>query len=279
MPRLSPRRGAFTLIELLVVISIIALLVAILLPSLGAARRSARTVGCQSNIRNIGIAFVAYSVDHKDRLPATGKRFNANADMIGPQPDDRSWIGREAWPGVNHDGVLLDYLGSKGAPIAVAGEQGSIPIYRCPELQSGGGSNGSVSNGRFDYMGVYMFTGASASRVPQACEVKQPGTNWANGATQAFVPIVLEEDTLYYGGRQGTDPGHANADRIATYHPGLTSNYFTIDGSMQTYTGAEDGNGSVAKSDWRIKGPSGATYSFDYRDRLTGSVWGSWDRR
>ena len=47
-------RTAFTLIELLVVISIIALLIAILLPALAASRESARSVACLSTVRQMG---------------------------------------------------------------------------------------------------------------------------------------------------------------------------------------------------------------------------------
>lgn len=73
-------RTGFTLIELLVVISIIALLVAILLPALQAARASGRAVACLSNLRQIGIAAAAYQADEQDYVPIT---FN---DNIPPDP-------------------------------------------------------------------------------------------------------------------------------------------------------------------------------------------------
>jgi len=59
----EPRHG-FTLIELLVVISIIALLIGILLPALGAARDAAKAMQCMSNIRQIETAHYSYMIDH-----------------------------------------------------------------------------------------------------------------------------------------------------------------------------------------------------------------------
>ncbi|MEM9753888.1 MAG: DUF1559 domain-containing protein [Planctomycetota bacterium] len=57
-------RSAFTLIELLVVISIIALLVAILLPTLTSAREAARASVCKSYMKQLGIADATYAVDY-----------------------------------------------------------------------------------------------------------------------------------------------------------------------------------------------------------------------
>lgn len=60
------RQNAFTLIELLVVISIIALLIAILLPALGAARDTARSVQCLSMLKQFGLANHIYAEDSKN---------------------------------------------------------------------------------------------------------------------------------------------------------------------------------------------------------------------
>src|SRR5690625_4445855 len=68
----NPKAKAFTLIELLTVIAIIGILAAILIPVVGKVRSQAHTARCVSNLREIGAASVAYSVDNRDRLPEAG---------------------------------------------------------------------------------------------------------------------------------------------------------------------------------------------------------------
>jgi prepilin-type N-terminal cleavage/methylation domain-containing protein/prepilin-type processing-associated H-X9-DG protein len=72
MPSLKRTPSAFTLIELLVVIAIIAILAALLLPSLSKAKESARRIACAGNLRQIGSCLKLYENDFDGWLPRCG---------------------------------------------------------------------------------------------------------------------------------------------------------------------------------------------------------------
>ena len=82
-------RKAFTLIELLVVISIIALLIAILLPALSGARKAAQKIQCASGLHQLSIATAAYAADNDgDAPPRSDDGFNSGAYAVWRKP---SW--------------------------------------------------------------------------------------------------------------------------------------------------------------------------------------------
>ncbi|MDX1683458.1 MAG: type II secretion system protein, partial [Phycisphaeraceae bacterium] len=65
--------SGFTLVELLVVISIIALLIAMLLPSLGRARYTAKNVLCLANLKQQGVGVTTYATDNNSYYPNSPK--------------------------------------------------------------------------------------------------------------------------------------------------------------------------------------------------------------
>lgn len=87
---LSRHRG-FTLVELLVVVSIIALLISILLPSLKKARTQAKVVKCGTQLHDIGVGFSAYAVEF-NRFP-TQNTFGDGPLIPGQNRSNRSAIG------------------------------------------------------------------------------------------------------------------------------------------------------------------------------------------
>lgn len=96
---LNRNRSGFTLIEVLVVVAIIALLVAILIPSLAAARTESRIVACQANAKQLGTMMSAYLAEHGGALPII---INWHANGAFGTPPQNTWLSvalRKYWHG------------------------------------------------------------------------------------------------------------------------------------------------------------------------------------
>ncbi len=128
----NDKRG-FTLIELLVVIAIIALLIGILLPALGAARRAARSVVCQANMRSIAQMHAAYSSSNNDWI--AGAPTTSGWDAIGGRAWERAGrpasFGSAASPTFN--GIAMQSYDFMGPLAADAGFRGPGESYDVQE--------------------------------------------------------------------------------------------------------------------------------------------------
>jgi len=123
-------RKAFTLIELLVVISIIALLIALLLPALGAARESAKKTQCLMNQKQLVTAVFAYTTDNNGTPPPGSD--DADGDGPGYTPNFNNMKGvvynrANGWSNDSRFGYYRRF-----GPVFTEGYSSSPQILYCP---------------------------------------------------------------------------------------------------------------------------------------------------
>jgi prepilin-type N-terminal cleavage/methylation domain-containing protein/prepilin-type processing-associated H-X9-DG protein len=149
----AQRRGAneapgFTLLELLVVIAIIAILAALLLPSLSKAKTKGQGVACTANLKQLQLCWQLYTDDNADSLPGNTALNPGDLSNRGAwTADPVSWLQGNAWtdttPTNLQRGVLYHYNQALG-------------IYRCPADRSTVLDQGIVPRNRSVSMSMYM---------------------------------------------------------------------------------------------------------------------------
>jgi len=132
----------FTLIELLVVISIIALLIALIIPSLRSAREQGHRAVCLSNLKQLTLAWIAYTVENDGKIVLgssfttwSGPKDQSTGRWSGPKDPStgrmiviaRGWLGRAFLYPESRSAVIADP--NKGALWPWIKD---VDIYRCP---------------------------------------------------------------------------------------------------------------------------------------------------
>ncbi len=92
------KQKGFTLVELLVVISIIALLMAILLPALARARELGKRAVCTNNLKQLGLAWILYCDNNNEKVPVGDVGYSWTMN-----PSQGGWV---EWPHILHPGVV-----------------------------------------------------------------------------------------------------------------------------------------------------------------------------
>lgn len=240
VPKPAP---AFTLVELLVVIGIIAILIAILLPSLRKARENAMTVQCESNLRQLALAMILYANEQNQWLPP-------RAEKQPPSGGNPITTSGKIWS---------EYIGESGVIPEVTvrpGTQGyTTGVWRCPTVTDetlraqgsygwGGGYGVNVTN-VFRYA---QYNTAPPKRIGgvKMVWVKQPATTWLIGDTgrssgypgtyytwNTTNAANAQKGTSFVRSTQ-TAGFKVQNDQPACRHPNDTANVAFFDGHVST---------------------------------------------
>ncbi len=183
----------FTLIELLTVIAIIGILAAIIIPTVGKVRETARRSVDSSNLRQIGQASLIFASDNRDNLPGTAATFSGNTfNNSGGTANLKAVAGGLAYSGGLNDGTVW-IVGADQSLIATNGSVGTVLNSSRTSLET----NFNAASISFVYHAGLTANDPATTPVAFTRGIATSGaTQWSNAST------------FPTGGPYGSDGGH-----------------------------------------------------------------------